>query len=404
MSLLHRLLIYRNLLEDNLVQGVQNLLKALNEFNKQDLSSLQNQYSEITASLLKFGFEKNIRSSLWKNYIDHLILQDENIFSLSCEKDTNNIDSNVKEALKRDLVVLNEFSCLDWDAIASKIGIEPLSFLSTTIEKKTINIDETILKLSDYYYKNGCGIMGKYKAFRWDKGLKGIENPDSVRLADLIGYEEQKKTLIENTEAFLQGKKANNILLFGDRGTGKSSSVKALLNEYAHRGLRLIEVPKHQLIDFNKIISLIKNRNRYFIIFMDDLSFEEFETDYKHMKAAIEGGIEKKPDNVLIYATSNRRHLIKETWSDRQNADGEVHISDSIQEKISLADRFGISITYTSPNQKEYLEIVEGLAKKHGIDLPKEELQRKALQWEMWHNGRSGRTAQQFIDYMLGQK
>lgn len=403
MNLLNRLLIYRNLLKDDLVQKVQNLLKVLKEFDGKDQTSLQNQYSEVVASLLQFGFKENIKESLWKNYIDHLIFQDENIFSLSCEKTNNKIDPNIIEAVKRDLILLNEFSYLDWNAIALKIGIEPFGFLNTK-EEKYINIDETISKLSDYYLKNGCGLMGKYKAFRWDNGLVGIENPDSIRLSDLIGYEEQKKTLIENTEAFLQGKKANNILLFGDRGTGKSSSVKALLNEYAHRGLRLIEVPKHQLIDFNRIISLVKNRNRYFIIFMDDLSFEEFEMDYKYMKAVIEGGIEKRPDNVLIYATSNRRHLIKETWNDRQNADGEVHISDSIQEKMSLADRFGISITYTSPNQKEYLEIVERLAEKNGIDLPKDELRRKALQWEMWHNGRSGRTAQQFIDYLLGQK
>ena len=401
--MLNRLLIYRNLLKDDLVQKVLNFLKELDQSGEKDHCSLQNQYSEIAASLLKFGFEENVKDALWENYIKHLILQDENIFSLSCERSNHCTDSTIKEALKRDLIILNDFSCLDWDVIASKIGIEPLTFLSTKEEKK-INIDDEIFKLADYYYKNGCGIMGKYKAFRWDNGLKGIEKPDSVRLEDLIGYEDQKKTLIENTEAFLQGKKANNILLFGDRGTGKSSSVKALLNEYAHRGLRLIELSKHQLIDFNKIISQIKDRNRYFIIFMDDLSFEEFETEYKYMKAAIEGGIEKKPDNVLIYATSNRRHLIKETWNDRQNSDGEVHISDSIQEKISLADRFGITLTYTSPNQKEYLEIVEGLAKKHGIDMPPEELQRKALQWEMWHNGRSGRTAQQFIDYMLGQQ
>lgn len=401
--MLNRLLVYRNLLKDDLIQKTVDFLNELNEYDEKKRSKLQKQFSEIASQLLQFGFRENIMDSLWKKYVFYLITQDENVFSLSCEKRSTILDGNIESALRRDLSILLEFSNLDWSEIASKIEIEPLHFLSSKNNEENISIEGKILELCNYYYQNGCGIMGKYKAFRWEDRLRGIEHPDSIRLDDLIGYEEQKKALIENTEAFLQGKKANNVLLFGDRGTGKSSSVKALLNEYANRGLRLIELSKHQLVDFNKIISLIKNRNRYFIIFMDDLSFEEFEIDYKYMKAVIEGGIEKKPDNVLIYATSNRRHLIKETWRDRQSSDEEVHISDSVQEKISLADRFGISITYTSPNQKEYLEIVEGLARKARIKMPREELKRRALQWEMWHNGRSGRTAQQFIDYILGQ-
>lgn len=398
---MNKLIIYRNLLEDDLIQKAQDILRDLDELGEKENYKLQGEYSFIVSKLLQFGFEKNIRTSLWKNYIYNLMIQDENIFSLSCENKSNIIDENIQIVLRRDLSIIKEYCNIDWEEVAYKIGVEPLPFLNS--QEEDMDIDEFILKLAHYYYQSGCGIMGKYKAFRWENGLKGIENPDPIRLSDLIGYEEQKKVLIENTESFLNGKKANNVLLFGDRGTGKSSSVKALLNEYSSRGLRLIELAKHQLVDFNKIISLIKNRNRYFIIFMDDLSFEEFEIEYKYMKAVIEGGIEKKPDNVLIYATSNRRHLIKETWNDRQEAQGEVHISDSIQEKTSLADRFGISITFTSPNQEEYLKIVEGLASNHNLNIPREELRRKALQWEMWHNGRSGRSAQQFIDYILGQ-
>ncbi|NLK22379.1 MAG: ATP-binding protein [Epulopiscium sp.] len=398
--MINNLLIYRSLLEDKLISATQRLITDLKQQNK-DGTKLQNDFSEIISQLLEFGFKYNLRDSLWKNYIIHLVIEDENIFSLSCEKENNKRDTAIEMVVKRDLLILSEFAHIDWDIIASKLKIEPLSFLNAS-QKDNIAIDDIINKLARYYYENGCGMMGKYRAFRWEDGLKGIENPDNIRLKDLIGYEEQKKILKENTEGFLEGKSANNVLLFGDRGTGKSSSVKALLNEYAHRGLRLIELNKNQLIDFNKIISLIRNRNRYFIIFMDDLSFEEFEIEYKHMKAVIEGGIEKKPDNVLIYATSNRRHLIKETWNDRQNTE-EIHISDSVQEKISLADRFGISITYISPSQEEYLKIVEGLAAKHQIDIPREELRKKALQWEMWHNGRSGRTARQFIDYISGK-
>ncbi|WP_242860886.1 ATP-binding protein [Defluviitalea phaphyphila] len=399
---MHRLIIYRNLLEDDVIKKVQNFLKHLKKYEGKNNYKLQDEYSYIASKLLQFGVEKNINSSLWKEYIYDLMLQDENIFSLFCEKEKNiNINKNIIIALKRDLAIIKEYLNIDWNEIAYKIGLEPVPFLNS--KENDIDIDEMINKLADYYYKNGCGIMGKYKAFRWENGLKGIENPDPIRLKDLIGYEEQKKILIENTESFLNGKKANNVLLFGDRGTGKSSSVKALLNEYAHKGLRLIELAKHQLVDFNKVISLIKNRSQYFIIFMDDLSFEEFEIEYKYMKALIEGGVEKKPDNVLIYATSNRRHLIKETWKDRDETQGEVHISDSVQEKISLADRFGISITFTSPNQEEYLKIVEELAKNYNLNIPREELRRKALQWEMYYNGRSGRSAKQFIDYMLGR-
>ena len=219
----------------------------------------------------------------------------------------------------------------------------------------------------------------------------------------LIGYENQKEKLIKNTEAFLKNKPANNVLLYGDSGTGKSSSIKALLNRYATEGLRLIELAKYQMKELPKILEVLKDRGLYFIIFMDDLSFEDFETDYKYMKAIIEGGVEVKPNNVLFYATSNRRHLIKEKWSDRDQESGEIHLSDAIQEKISLASRFGITISYESPQQKGYLRIVKELAKQNNITLPVEELKERAIQWEMWNNGRSGRTAQQFIDYLLGE-
>lgn len=397
--MLSNLLIYRKLLKDDLIHKVVRFLSDL-EQQKKSKFMLQNDFCKIASKLLEYGFKQNLKNSLWKNYLLDLIIEDENIFSLSCEKGKSGMDISMEMIVKRDLFILKKFMNIDWDIMAVKVGIEPLPMINV-LKKENISVDEIINTLANYYYKNGSGIMGKYKAFRWEDELKGIENPDNIRLNDLIGYEEQKKTLIENTESFLSGKNANNILLFGDRGTGKSSSVKALLNEYANRGLRLIELNKNQLIDFNKILSLIRKRNQYFIIFMDDLSFEEFEIEYKHMKAVIEGGIEKKPDNVLIYATSNRRHLIKETWNDRQNAE-EVHISDSVQEKISLADRFGISITFTSPSQEEYLKIVEELANKHKLLIPKEELRKQALQWEMWHNGRSGRTAQQFIDYLIG--
>ena len=231
-----------------------------------------------------------------------------------------------------------------------------------------------------------------------------ITNIAHVHLDDLVGYENAKKKLIDNTKAFVEGKKANNCLLFGDAGTGKSSSIKAILNQYYDQGLRMIEVYKHQFQDLNDVIAQIKNRNYKFIIYMDDLSFEEFEIEYKYLKAVIEGGLEKKPENVLIYATSNRRHLIRETFKDKQDRDEDMHTNDTVQEKLSLVARFGVTIYFGSPDKKAFQEIVRTLAIKNGISLPEEELLLEANKWELSHGGLSGRTAQQFIDYLSGQE
>ena len=251
--------------------------------------------------------------------------------------------------------------------------------------------------LLSYYNKNGAGIMNKYKAFKWSKesGLIGIENCDPITFENLIGNDRQKSIIIKNTEDFLKGYDANNVLLFGDSGTGKSSSVKALLNTYYKKGLRLIELNKSDFMDLNKILSYIKNRGLKFILFLDDLSFEEFESEYKHMKALIEGGVEIRPKNVLIYATSNSRHLIRETWNDRQGED--IHVSDTRQEKYSLSERFGITLTFTSSTQEEYLNIVKGLVKDKGIDIDENILREKAIQWSMLSSGFTGRVAKQFV-------
>ena len=224
-----------------------------------------------------------------------------------------------------------------------------------------------------------------------------ITNIAHVHLDDLVGYENAKKKLIDNTKAFVEGKKANNCLLFGDAGTGKSSSIKAILNQYYDQGLRMIEVYKHQFQDLNDVIAQIKNRNYKFIIYMDDLSFEEFEIEYKYLKAVIEGGLEKKPENVLIYATSNRRHLIRETFKDKQDRDEDMHTNDTVQEKLSLVARFGVTIYFGSPDKKAFQEIVRTLAIKNGISLPEEELLLEANKWELSHGGLSGRTAQQLL-------
>ena len=250
-------------------------------------------------------------------------------------------------------------------------------------------------------------MFGLNRAFRIRPVTDGVEflpinNTEQVLLKDLIGYEIQKKKLIENTEAFLKGLPCNNVLLCGDAGTGKSTSIKALLNEYYDQGLRMIEIYKHQFQDLSAIIAQVKNRNYRFIIYMDDLSFEEFEIEYKYLKAIIEGGLGKKPDNVLIYATSNRRHLVRETFSDKEDRAEDLHTSDTVQEKLSLVARFGVSIYYIAPNKKEFQNIVRTLAERYHIHMPEEELFLEANKWELSHGGLSGRTAQQFINYLLG--
>ena len=191
--------------------------------------------------------------------------------------------------------------------------------------------------------------------------------------------------------------------MFGDAGTGKSSSIKGILNQYYDQGLRIIEVYKHQFKDLNDVIAQIKNRNYKFIIYMDDLSFEEFEIEYKYLKAVIEGGLEKKPDNILIYATSNRRHLVREKFSDKEERRDDLHASDTVQEKLSLVSRFGVSIFFCAPDKKQFQNIVKVLAERYHVQMPEEELLLEANKWELQHGGLSGRTAQQFIDYLCGK-
>jgi len=261
-------------------------------------------------------------------------------------------------------------------------------------------------ELINFHRKNGTGRVTAYGAFVWERydndqegHLREIKEPDPVRLSNLIGYESQKKEIISNTKHFLMGAPANNLLLYGSRGTGKSSTVKAILNEYSNEGLRLIEVDKKQLGDFTRIIRLLKNKKQKFIIFVDDLVFDENEDSYSALKTILEGKIENRPSNIIIYATTNRRHLVQEQFTDRND----VNSKDTMEEKLSLADRFGITISFFTPNQKEFLIIVDGIVKERGLVVKEEELHREALKWEKWHNGRSPRSANQFVDWLQGE-
>ena len=419
------LVLYRSILSDDLVDKAIGLLHSvLNWERRPEREAL---YYAFCSEIYAKGTMENLHGELWKEHILHLILRDENSFSLAIEIRNNNnlvepLDAGVYQTALCDAEILQSLYNLDIDGLALAFNVEPISlignFKSTVFPacvdiqgKKRLqgaladeNPEKIIQELISYYQTAGSGQFGQYSAFRWEQGvgIVGIKRPEKVSFTDLIGCQKQKDMLMKNTEAFVRGQAANNVLLFGDRGTGKSSSIKALLNEYAFQGLRLLEIAKHQLVYLREIISNLAGRNARFIVYIDDLSFEEFEVEYKYLKAIIEGGIEARPANVLIYATSNRRHLVSEKWSDRGKPE-DVHASDTTQEKLSLADRFGITITFTSPDQEQYLDIVKSIADKDGIIMPPHELREQALKWELWHNGRSGRTARQFIDFLLGE-
>ncbi|MFZ5651519.1 MAG: ATP-binding protein [Bacillota bacterium] len=260
---------------------------------------------------------------------------------------------------------------------------------------------ETAKTLLEFHSSSGYGTFCLCHAFRWDgknKRLAAIADPDPVRMEDLVGYEDERNRVILNTDRLLSGLPASNLLLYGDRGTGKSSTVKALLHQYGHRGLRIVEIPKKHLEDYPEIIESIKDTGLKFILFVDDLSFEDHETEYKQLKSILDGSLQAKPGNTAIYATSNRRHLVREFFDERNK---DVNGMDTVQEKLSLSDRFGLTVLFLSPDQELYLKIVEGLAAQKGIAMPLKELRLRAIEWERWNNGRSGRTARQFVDHLI---
>ncbi|WP_279159781.1 ATP-binding protein [Thomasclavelia cocleata] len=396
-------------------EDVKICFELYNEIIKNNNLDYANSFVSL---LIKLAEKYNLYGNLFNSLLTNLLINNENSFSLALER-KHDIAINLKDIVINDFKIIfkmfnTDFSCLTLlqqnlinNFVPSKPVINQELFdISRSLQNSLTNckdVNEFYDTLEKFFLTYGVGKFGLNKAFRYENNeICPIIHIGNGRLDQLIGYESQKKILTKNTEAFLSGKKANNVLLYGDSGTGKSSSIKALLNEYYKDGLRMIEIYKHQFKYLPSIIQELQSRNYKFILFMDDLSFEEFEIEYKYLKAVIEGGLEKKPDNILIYATSNRRHLVKQTWSDRQDQD-EVNINDAKQEKISLSSRFGVKILYTHPNRQNYLEIVDGLAKQYNLQIPQEELHQKALTWEIRYGGFSGRTAKQFINAMLGR-
>ncbi len=428
-----KLLLYSDLGQDSIIVKLSEIFEKYdkNETDKeQAVHGIFVQIKRLLDLATTFGFDTN----LWHNYLTYLIITNENSFSLTCERNGTENGGSVNTLAKRDFEIFRRLYHYDFSKIEKALEIDCFSLITDykAIKKRDClynrDASEKIRELSnvialapnadvifdivtEHYKSSGVGMFGLNRAFRIrsDEGkldIYPIGNADRITLNDLVGYEIQKKQLVDNTRAFAEGKKANNVLLYGDSGTGKSSSIKAVLNEYSDCGLRMIEIYKHQFRELSAVIAAIKNRNYRFIIYIDDLSFEEHETEYKFLKAVIEGGVETRPENILIYATSNRRHLIRETWNDRNDMEhnGDVHRSDTMEEKLSLASRFGISINYSSPDKTKFLEIVKTLAIREGINIEEEKLFLEANKWELRHGGFSGRTARQFIDYLSGIK
>ena len=424
------LLLYSDLGEDSILLSLADIVRDWNEENCGKDVLIRRTYAQIKRILdlsTVCGFDGN----LWHCYLTWVLMTNQNSFTLTCERVGASVGS-VNHFAKNDFAVFRRLFNYDFAPMERDLGIDCFTTIcryhAIPKRERTYNHDisrqvrtlcqalegaadeeEMFRLITDYYRQYGFGVFAMNRAFRIRRSGESVEflpisNIDGVMLEDLLGYEQQKRELRQNTEAFLAGKHANNVLLYGDAGTGKSTSVKALINEYYDEGLRMIEIYKHQFGDLSAVLGQIKNRNYRFIIFIDDLSFEENEVEYKFLKAIIEGGVETRPDNVLIYATSNRRHLIRETWNDRTDMEhnGDIHRSDTVEEKLSLASRFGVTINYNAPTPKEYRSIVQFLAQRQGIDMDEETLLAMANTWEVRHGGFSGRVAQQFIHYLEG--
>ncbi len=405
------LLLYQSIFDDEVGQSFLEVLNLIYIRNQEqiDINCLK-AYGSWVKSLASQGIS-------WQDYIVRKILLDDNPFSQQVQHNSlQDLPRSLIEATEHDLSILNTLYNLPLEAISQWVkeaANVPFSPFIAQYENKdhtflhqTDNWENCLQELANHYRGNGTGIFAQYKALKWQNNqLIGISQADGITLNEIVGYESQKATLMKNTEILLSGYSALNILLYGSRGSGKSSLVKGLLNEYYCRGLRLIEVNKSQLSNLPSIVDKLRNIPQKFIVFVDDLSFEEDNDAFKALKVVLEGNVTAKAKNVVVYATSNRRHLIREYFDDRprpKDAD-EIHHWDTVQEKLSFSDRFGLTLTFQPANQDTYLQIVHHLASQINLKIDKDELEFKAKQWATQHNGRSGRTAKQFIDFLQGE-
>jgi len=412
------LAVLRGILRSSTVRDFLSLLELL-EREKPDPASVADVFGRLWEGL---ALEPDrLLPDAWQSHLVGRLLDDENPFSLNAERGT--LTPAVLEQGRRDLRTLRSLFDLDAptllaaveDAVAELSGLwvpwtgsdpEAKSPRHAVARKLAAagRWEDCAELVAGYHARHGAGAFGRGRAFRWEDGrLLAVPHHDPARLSGLVGYEREREPLIRNTERFLVGLPAHHALLYGLPGTGKSSTVKAVLNEYADRGLRLVEVAKEDLAGLPRVLDALRGRSPRFILFVDDLSFEEHEVEYKALKALLEGSVAEPPENVRVYATSNRRNIVRESFSERDGAgDGagsdDVHARDTMQEKLSLVARFGLRLTFPPPDRQLYLEIVAGLARERGLEIPAAELAERAALWDQWHAGRSGRTARQFVD------
>ncbi|MBI4307137.1 MAG: ATP-binding protein [Chloroflexi bacterium] len=424
-----RLTVFRGVLDDEVGRAFLGLLDILSggRGEADEAAAAYGRAFALLAGEAELAPQEGVGDA-WQDHLLDRLLADDNPFSRKAEMAyPAGMGASLLAAACHDLEILESLFRLDADAVVRAVEdtlghrglprwdrFSPLSLLQAqpaddlkVAFSRTTGWSILTNRLAEHFRSRGAGDFGRFRAFRWVRRdgqgtLEGVDNPDPIQLDELIAYDAERELLVQNTEHFVAGYPANNVLLYGDRGTGKSSTVKALLNAYADRGLRLVEVSKQHLGDFPRIVRLLRSRGERFVLFVDDLSFDDNETHYKELKAILEGGLEVRPQNVLLYATSNRRHLVRERHADRGDGSSsdEIRSRDTVEEKLSLSDRFGITVTFLAPDQGKYLHIVSGLAAQRGIEVPGAELADLALKWSARHNGRSGRTARQFVDHL----
>jgi uncharacterized protein len=414
------LLLYQAVLEGDIGRSFLQLLRAFRQQDKDGLACLE-AYGQWFRAMAAAGLS-------WQDYLLTQIVRADNPFSQQAQQlPLDELPPALVLAVQQDLRRLkNLYECsghqfslwmkagfslsvplVEWVPSCGYLGARASTqVLDESLWQKFHTLEdwtELLPELAEYYRHAGIGVFATYHAFRWQAGeFVGVANPDPIQLRSLVGYEIPRAALLRNTEALLAGYPALNVLLYGSRGTGKSSLIKALVHEYGDRGLRLIEVGKANLNDLPTIVEALRPVPHPFIIFVDDLSFEEDDEAFKALKVVLEGSLTARPKNVVVYATSNRRHLVREFYGDRprpKDAD-EIHHWDTLQEKLSFSDRFGLTLTFEPADQMVYLEIVRHLVKEAAIEIGDEELEFRALQWATRQNGRSGRTARQFVDFL----
>ena len=373
------------------------------EQNKTIQAILKKDNEELLRGIVAFAETEGVTDNSLREYVASVLANDVNVLS-ELARAGKNIGNDLCRLALLDIETIYKRlfnSTIKYKASGNSTGFYEGYIESIRAITNSGSPEELLKNLIDHYSRLGNGLLARYTAFRFDGEIKGIEHADNATFDEIVGMEHQKQVLIDNTKAFVEGKFANNVLLFGDRGTGKSTSVKALLNMFAKDGLRVIELPKSAITKIPELTKQIETSPHKYILFLDDLTFERHDTEYRVLKIAMEGQLQATAGNVLVYATSNRRHLIRETWADRDG--GEVHVNDNKQEMLSLAERFGISLFFPAPDSKQYIEIVRVLLERNGIEMT-DEVKKEAVRWEMNYGGKSGRCAKQFVaDFMHKQ-